>query len=67
MPAEQVIQCSAACTVTVQHELSIAGLNIDIPTAFQLGGGIALCWCIAYFFKAIGDAIKHDPSKESEI
>lgn len=65
--AEQVIQCSSACTVTVRHELTIAGLNIDIPTAFQLGGAIALCWCIAFFWKVIGDSVKPDRSDEREI
>lgn len=67
MPTEQVIQCSSACTVTVRHELTIAGLDIDIPTAFQLGGAITLCWVIAYCFRVMGDSVKHDRNEESEI
>lgn len=62
---EQIIQCSSACVVTVRHELNIAGLNIDIPTAYTLGSGILLCWVIAACFRAIGNSVKPDEERET--
>lgn len=56
--AEQVIQCSQACTVTVQLELSHPLLNIDAAGGAQIGLAIVLVWVVGFGIRQAVKAIK---------
>lgn len=54
-----VIQCDGACTVTVDHviTLNVPVLNLTVEQGFLIGGAILLVWAIAYSYRQVGRQI----------
>lgn len=46
--AEQVIHCTQACTVTVQHEFSIPLLSISTADAAQIAFAVVAVWAVGF-------------------
>lgn len=64
---EQVIQCASACTVTVQHEISLPVLDLSPAEAAQISGAILLVWALAWGFRALIQTLKFtDGNQPSE-
>lgn len=55
---EQVIQCEQACTVTVQHEISLPVLDLSPAEAAQISSAILLVWAVAWAFRVLIQSIK---------
>ncbi|MDH1476627.1 hypothetical protein N5F13_19190 [Comamonas thiooxydans] len=51
--AEQVIQCSQACTVTVQHELVFPVLNLTTEEGAAISGAVLLVWAAGWAFRVL--------------
>ena len=51
--ADQVIQCSSSCTVTVVHEVNVPLLNLSLADAAALMTPITLVFCVAWGFRAV--------------
>lgn len=65
--AEQIIQCSAECTVTVVHQITIPPFDLSVEAARDIGVAILLVWAIAWgyrqvhrFFSSSGQTSKED-------
>lgn len=55
---EQVIQCEQACTVTVQHEITLPVLDLSPAEAAQISSAILLVWAVAWAFRVLIQSIK---------
>ncbi len=55
---EQVIQCEQACTVTVQHEITLPVLDLSPGEAAQISSAILLVWAVAWAFRVLIQSIK---------
>lgn len=51
--AEQVIQCTSACTVTVVHEFNLPLLNMSLDEASALAVAITLVFSAAWGVRAL--------------
>lgn len=56
--AEQTIQCTGTCTVTVVHEISLPVLDLSPAEAAQISSAILLVWAVGYGFRALIQALK---------
>lgn len=52
MPA-QVIECASACTVTVQHEITLPLLSLTTEEAAPIAVAIAAIWVIGWAFRVL--------------
>jgi hypothetical protein len=66
--AEQIIQCTQACTITVQHQLSIPLLDIDAAGGGAIAMAIALCWAAGFAIRQIIRLLRVDeiPNPEKD-
>ncbi len=66
--AEQIIQCTQACTVTVQHQFSIPLLDIDAAGGGAIAMAIALCWAAGFAIRQIIRLLRVDeiPNPEKD-
>ena len=55
---EQTIQCTSACTVKVQHEITLPLLDLSPGEAAQISSAILLVWAVAWAFRVLIQAIK---------
>jgi len=55
---EQTIQCAAACTVTVQHEITLPLLDMSPAEGAAISSAILLMWAVAWAFRALIQTIK---------
>ena len=55
---EQTIQCAAACTVTVQHEITLPLLDMSPAEGAAISSAILLVWAVAWAFRALIQTIK---------
>lgn len=62
--AEQVIQCATACTVTVQHEITLPLLDLSPAEGAQIGSAILLVWAVAWSFRVLAQTIKHSDGNQ---
>lgn len=53
MAEPTTIQCTTACTITVQHELTVPPFNLTVDEASQIGGAILLIWAIGFGARTI--------------
>ena len=51
--AEQIIQCSTECTVTVVHQISIPPFDLSVEAARDIGVAILLVWAIAWGYRQV--------------
>lgn len=56
--ADQIIQCATACTVTVQHEITLPLLDMTPAEGAQIGSAVLLVWAVAWTFRALAQLIK---------
>ena len=49
----QVIHCASACTVTIQHEITVPLFVLTEAEAGQIGGAILLVWAVAFGFRQL--------------
>jgi len=67
MDPQQTIQCDAACTVTVVHELSLPPLQLTPAEGAQIAGAVLLVWAIGWVFRQLVLLIRQSgeqPEKE---
>lgn len=55
---EQTIQCTSACTVTVQHEITLPVLNLSPEEGAQIASAILAVWAVAWAFRVLIQAMK---------
>jgi hypothetical protein len=55
---EQTIQCAAACTVTVQHEITLPVLDLSPQEGAVISSAILLVWAVAWAFRVLIQTIK---------
>lgn len=58
--SKQIIVCDGACTVTVQHEISIPPFDIDAAEGAQIGFAIVLVWATGLAFRLAIRALNVD-------
>lgn len=63
---DQVIQCTQACTVTVQHEFVNPLFNIDAAGGAQIGLAIALVWALGFGIRQLIRAVKVGESTQED-
>ena len=56
--AEQTIQCTSACTVTVEHEITLPLLDLSPEEGAAISSAILLVWAVAWAFRALIQTIK---------
>lgn len=57
--ADQVIQCSQACTVTVQHEFAFPVLSLTTEEGAAIGGAVLLVWVAGWGFRVLIQVLRH--------
>ena len=55
---EQTIQCTSACTVTVQHEITLPVLNLSPAEGAAIASAILAVWAVAWAFRVLVQTIK---------
>lgn len=63
---EQTIHCTAACTVTVQHQITLPVLDMSPGEAAQISSAILLVWAVAWAFRALIQTIKTSDGNQTE-
>lgn len=48
-----IVDCGAACTVTVVHELSLPPLQLDTAEGAAIAGAVLAVWAVAWGFRAL--------------
>lgn len=68
MPTEQVIQCSQACTVTVQHEFVFPVLSLTPMQGLQISLAIVGVWAVGWGIRVLIQTIRASahPSEETQ-
>lgn len=67
MAEPTVIECSSACTVTVQHEINIPPFSLTLAEGSQIGGAILLVWAVAFAGRAAVRALNLGRSGEDDV
>jgi len=60
MATAQTIECTAACTVTVIHEISLPVLNLTPQEGALIDSAVLLVWAVGWCFRALIQALKID-------
>jgi hypothetical protein len=55
---DQTIQCPAACTVTVQHEITLPVLNLSPAEGAEIASAILAVWAVAWAFRMLIQTVK---------
>lgn len=68
MADPSIIECAAACTVTVVHEISIPILGLSLEDGGRIAGAVLAVWAVGYAFRVFAQAISggNPSTKESE-
>jgi hypothetical protein len=53
-----VIDCPAACTVTVQHEITLPVLNLSPAEGAAIASAILAVWAVAWAFRMLIQTVK---------
>lgn len=63
-----VIQCEQACTITVQHELSLPPLQLDAAEGAAIASAVLAIWVIGWAFRMLIQTLNIDgkPTSESD-
>ncbi len=66
--ADQVIQCSQACTITVQHEFVFPVLNLTTEEGAAISGAVLLVWAagcaLPVLIQTLRDTDGNQPNEE---
>lgn len=60
MADPQTIQCTGACTVTVQHEISLPVLDLSPAEGAAISSAVLLVWAVGWAFRAAIQALRTD-------
>ncbi|WP_343590349.1 hypothetical protein [Paracidovorax wautersii] len=66
MADPQVIQCTEACTVTVQHEFVFPVLSLSVEEGAAISSAILLVWAVGWGFRALIQTLKHTDGNQPE-
>lgn len=67
MADPQVIECAAACTVTVVHELSLPPLQLDAAGGAAIASAVLVIWAIGWGFRVLIQTLRNtDGNSTSE-
>lgn len=66
MPPETVITCDQACTITVQHELSLPPLQLSAAEGASIAGAILAVWAIGWGIRMLIQTLKISDGIQSE-
>lgn len=55
-----VIDCPAACTVTVQHEITLPVLNLSPAEGAAIAGAVLAVWAVGWAFRMLIRALNID-------
>ncbi|MBN9365723.1 MAG: hypothetical protein J0H59_01675 [Comamonadaceae bacterium] len=64
MADPQIIQCAAACTVTVVHSLPLLEMTVDEGT--QIAGAVLAVWAAGWAFRALIQALRSDGNSSTQ-
>lgn len=62
----QVIDCAAACTVTVRHELALPVLDLSTSDAAAISSAVLLVWVVGWAFRVLIRALNIDGGSSTE-
>lgn len=69
MPDPTVIECSSACTVTVQHEIVAPVLGLSVDEGAAIAGAVLAVWAVGWAFRALIHMLKtsdgNQPTEEN--
>jgi len=65
MPAH-VIECVAACTVTVQHEISLPLLSLTTEEASLIAVAVSAVWAVGFGIRMLIQTLKSSDSSSTE-
>lgn len=60
-----VIDCPAACTVTVQHEITLPVLNLSPAEGAAISSAVLLVWAVAWAFRVLIQTIKSSDGNQT--
>ena len=64
-----VIECSSACTVTVQHEITLPVLSLTLEEGAAISSAILLVWAAGWAFRVLIQTLKktdgNQPTEEN--
>ena len=66
MTTEQVIECTQACTITVQHEFALPVAQITVSEGVQISGAIIGVWVIAWAVRVLISTIRGASAPQQE-
>lgn len=61
-----VITCETACTVTVEHVITVPPFNLSLEEGGLIAAAIGLCWAVGLVIREIAAAIRGSSSTSSE-
>lgn len=53
-----VIECTTACTITVQHEITLPVLSLTLEDGAAISSAILLVWAVGFGFRALVQTLK---------
>lgn len=53
------IECSAACTVTVVHELSLPPLQLTTAEGAQIAGAVLAVWAVGFGIRMLAQTLRN--------
>jgi len=66
MAEPTVIQCTSACTVTVQHQFCVPVLDLDAAQGGAIAAAIGLVWAVGWGIRTLARTLKNVDSTETE-
>ena len=63
---DQVIQCTQACTITVQHEFVVPVLNISAGDGVLISGAVLLIWSLGWGFRVLIQTLRYTDGGQSQ-
>lgn len=65
MADSSVIQCSQACTVTVQHEIVTPILSLSADEGAAIAGAILAVWVVGFAFRLLVRSLRDTDGNSS--
>ena len=64
---DQVIQCTQACTITVQHEFVLPVLNLSVEEGAAISGAVLLVWAAGWAFRVLIQTLRDTDGNQSNV
>jgi len=65
MSEPQIIECTSACTVTVQHEIVFPVLSLTPQEGGVIAGAILAVWAVGFVFRVLIRLIRDTDGKST--